>query len=46
MYNGASNSSDLNGDGVAGIAVGDSSGRCCTCTIGFDILFGLDRFTV
>ena len=38
MCNSASDSSDLNGDGVAGVAVGDAGGRCCTCTIGFDIL--------
>ena len=31
---GASGSNDLNGDGVAGVAVGDAGGRCCTCTIG------------
>ena len=43
MCNGASDSSDLNGDGVA---VGDADGLCCTCTIGFDILSGRDHFTV
>ena len=46
MCNRASDSSDLNGDGVAGVAVGDAGGRCCTCTIGFDILLGRDCLTV
>ena len=43
MCNGASDSNDLNGDGVA---VGDTGGRCCTCTIGFDTLFGRDFLTI
>ena len=43
MCNGTSDSSDLNGDVVA---VGDVNGRCYTCTIGFNILSGRDRFTV
>ena len=46
MCIGASDSSDLNRDGVAGVAVGDGSCRCCTCTICFDILSGWDRLTV
>ena len=46
MCIGVSDSSGLNGDGVAGVAVGDAGGRCCTCTIGFDILSGRDRLTV
>ena len=41
--NSASNSCDLNGEGVA---VGDASSRCCTCTVGLNILSGRDRFTV
>ena len=43
MYISASDLSGLNGEGVA---VGDAGGRCCTCTNGFDILSGWDRFTV
>ena len=46
MCIGVSDSSGLNGDGVAGVAVGDAGGRCCTCTIGFDTLFGRDYLTV
>ena len=43
MYNDASDSCSLNGDGVA---VDDAGGRCGTCTIGFDILSGWDCLTV
>ena len=39
-------SRDLNGDGVAAVDIDASGGRCCTCTIGFDILSALDHFTV
>ena len=46
MCIGVSDSSGLNRDGVAGVAVGAASGRCCTCTIGFDILSDRDRLTV
>ena len=41
-----SDSSGLDGDSVAGVAVGDAGGRCCICTIGFDILSGRDLYTV
>ena len=43
MYNGASDSFDLNEDGGA---VGDAGGCCWTCTIGFATLFVLDCMTV
>ena len=43
---GVSNSSGLNGDGVAGVAVGDAGGRCCTCIIGFNIMSSQECFTV
>ena len=46
MCIGASDSSSLNGDDVVGVAVGDAGGRCCTCTIGFDILSGRNCLTV
>ena len=46
MCIGASDSNDLNRDGVVGVPVGDAGGRCCTCTIGFDILSGRDCLTV